>query len=141
MIQLNLYLNFNGNTEEAFQFYRSVLGGEFTELQRFRDTPAGNQVPPDDRHKIMHIALPVGQNMVLMGTDVLESLGQQLIQGNNCNLSLHPDSKAEAERLFNALSAGGKVEMPLQEMFWGAYFGAFTDAFGIPWMIHYAQKI
>lgn len=136
MAKLNPYLNFNGNTEEAFNFYKSVFGGEFLALQRFRDTPDGDKIAEADRDKIMHVALPVGGN-ILMATDALESMGQHLKVGNNISLSVDADSKEEADKLFQALSVDGKVEMPLAKAFWGAYFGMLTDRFGIQWMVNY----
>lgn len=142
MIHLNIYLNFAGNAEEAFYFYRSVFGGEFKTLMRFKDMPMeGINVSNEDENKIMHIALPIGSNSVLMGTDVLESLGQSLNQGNNVHISIHPDSKQEADRIFNALSAGGMVEMPIEDQPWGDYYGSFKDVFGIQWMVNYSYKI
>lgn len=145
MTKINVYLNFNGKTEEAFNFYKSVFGGVFTTLQRFKDVPA-DAVPPGaeamrtkEGERIMHIALPVGDN-TLMGTDVSEAMGQELHFGNNSYISLHPDNKEEAERIFNALSAGGKIEMAFQKMFWGAYYGSFTDKFRVGWMVNYEEK-
>lgn len=135
MIKINPYLNFNGNTEEAFNFYRSVFGGEFKILQRFKDTPEAGKVPEADRDKIMHIALPIGDGNILMATDALESAGQKLTEGNNFSLALSAGSEAEADKLFNALSDGGKVIMPLGRTFWGAYFGMVNDRFGIQWMV------
>ena len=137
MAKLNPYLNFNGNTEEAFNFYKSVFGGEFITLQRFRDTPESDKIAEADRDKIMHVALPVGPGNILMATDALESMGQHLKVGNNITLSIDADSEAEADKLFQALSAGGKVVMPLEKAFWGAYFGMLTDQFGIQWMVNY----
>lgn len=139
---LNPYLNFNGNTEEAFNFYRSVFGTEFVALQRFRDTPEPicRQVTPADADKIMHIALPIGTNNILMATDALESMGQSVRAGDNFSLSLSADSHEEAGRLFHALSAGGTITMPLDKAFWGAYFGLLTDRFGIQWMVVYDEK-
>lgn len=140
MATLNPYLNFAGNTEEAFNFYKSVFGGEFITLQRFKDTPHGGNVPEHEKNKIMHVALPIGKGNVLMGTDTLESMGQKLTVGNNISITIQPESKAEAEKLFNGLSAGGKVTMPLEDTFWGAYFGMLTDKFGIQWMVNYDYK-
>ena len=140
MATINLYLNFQGNTEEAFNFYKSVFGGEFTSLQRFKDTPEAGKIPASEQEKIMHIALPIGKGNVLMATDALESMGHKVIAGNNFSISIQAESKEEAERLYNGLSAGGKIEMPLQDMFWGAYFGMFTDKFGIRWMVNYAYN-
>lgn len=137
MANFNPYLNFNGNTEEAFNFYKSVFGGEFTMLMRFRDVPGNENLPAEVQDKIMHIALPVGNGNMLMATDSLESMGQKLIVGNNHYFMLGAGSKEEADDLFAKLSVNGKIEMPLQDTFWGAYYGAFTDQFGIQWMIDY----
>ncbi|MBS1597009.1 MAG: VOC family protein [Bacteroidetes bacterium] len=137
MITVNPYLNFNGNTEDAFKFYKSVFGGEFLGLQRFKDTPHGDQMSAADKEKIMHIALPLGNGNVLMATDILESMGQKLNVGNNFSLTINPQSEAEAEKYFNSLSVGGTVVMPLEKAFWGAYFGMVTDRFGIQWMVNY----
>ena len=136
---MNPYLNFSGTSEEAFNFYKSVFGGEFTTMERFKNTPDGDKLSPEDANKIMHIALPIGGN-TLMATDALESMGQTLTQGNNFHLSIHTESKAEADKLFSALGVGGKVEMPLMDMFWGAYFGMLNDKFGIKWIVSYEPK-
>ena len=142
MATINPYLNFNGNTEEAFNFYRSVFGGEFATLMRFRDVSQaeaceGMQISENELDKIMHVALPIGKGDVLMATDALESMGQTLTEGNNFSLSVSADSKEDADRLFGGLSDGGKVEMPLADAFWGAYFGMLQDKFGIRWMVSY----
>jgi PhnB protein len=140
MTSINPYLNFPGNTEEAFNFYKSVFGGEFTSLQRFKDTPEAGRVPDNEKEKIMHIALPIGNGNILMATDALESMGHKLTLGNNIQITINPESKEEGERIFNGLSAGGKVEMPLQDTFWGAYFGMLTDRFGVKWMVNYSNN-
>ncbi|MDZ7332721.1 MAG: VOC family protein [candidate division KSB1 bacterium] len=138
MTKLNPYLNFPGNTEEAFNFYKSVFGGEFASVVRFKDLPMeGVNIPEEDANKIMHIALPIGKDQMLMATDALESLGYKLIQGNNVHISIHPDSKEEADRLFTALSDGGTIEMPISDQPWGDYYGSFKDKFGVHWMINY----
>lgn len=137
MATINPYLNFNGNTEEAFNFYKSVFGGEFMALMRWKDAPEPDKIPPSDREKIMHVSLPIGQGNVLMATDACESMGQTLTVGNNFYVCIAAESKEEAERLFNGLSEGGKTQMPLQDTFWGAYFGMLTDKFGIQWMVSY----
>ncbi|BAV08346.1 PhnB protein [Filimonas lacunae] len=141
MATINPYLNFPGNTEEAFNFYKSVFGGEFLALQRFKDAPADapgcSDMSKADGEKIMHIALPIGKSNVLMATDALESMGQKLEAGNNFTLSLFTESEEETERLFNGLSAGGTIQMPLEKTFWGAYFGMFIDKFGMRWNINY----
>jgi PhnB protein len=135
MPALNPYLNFNNTTEEVFTFYKSVFGGEFSMVMRFKDIPAEYRGPAHEDNKIMHISLPVGGNM-LMGSDVPEAMGK-IVEGNNFQLSLTPSSKEEADKLFNALSAGGKVTMPMSDSFWGAYFGMCVDKFGINWMINF----
>lgn len=137
MATINPYLNFMGNTEEAFNFYKSVFGGEFTGIQRFKDIPDGDKMSAEDQEKIMHVALPIGGGNVLMGTDTLESMGHSLTVGTNISLSISAESKEEAEQIFNGLSEGGKVEMPLADAFWGAYFGMFADKFGVQWMVNY----
>jgi PhnB protein len=137
MKAFNPYLNFNGNAEEAFNFYKSVFGGEFAMIMRFGDAPVNENIPQELWDKIMHIALPVGNGTMLMATDSLESLGQTLIQGNNHYFMLSCDSKEEADMLFQKLSVNGKIEMPLQDTFWGDYYGSLTDEFGIQWMLDY----
>ena len=140
MPKLNPYLNFAGNTEEAFNFYKSVFGGEFSSVFRFKDMPVeGVSIPKEDENKIMHIGLPIGKDDVLMASDTLESLGQSLVQGNNTYLSIHPESKEEADRIFNALSAGGTIEMPIANQAWGDYYGSFMDKFGVQWMVNYSN--
>jgi PhnB protein len=139
MAKLNTYLNFPGNAEEAFKFYKSVFGGEFTSVVRFKDMPMeGVKIPKEDESKIMHIGLPIGKDDVLMASDALESLGQKLTQGNNAYLSVHPDSKEEADRIFKALSAGGTIEMPIANQPWGDYYGSLKDKFGTLWMVNYS---
>lgn len=139
MSSLNIYLNFAGNTEEAFTYYKSVFNTAFLELKRFSDTPYGNTLPEDERHKVMHVALPVG-NILLMGTDTLSSQGHNLVLGNNFSINIDAENQAEADRLFAALSQNGKVTMPMQDTFWGGYFGMCIDAFGIQWMVQWLKK-
>jgi PhnB protein len=141
MTKFNPYLNFAGNTEQAFNFYKSVFGGEFASVVRFKDVPIeGMSIPKEAENKIMHIGLPIGKGQMLMGTDVLESLGHKLIPGNNVHISVHPDSKEEADRLFTALSKGGKVQMTMADQPWGDYYGNFQDKFGVHWMINYHKE-
>lgn len=135
---VNPYLNFNGNTEEAFNFYKSVFGGEFTMLMRFKDVP-DQKIPDDVKNQIMHVALPLGKNNILMGTDAPESMGFNLKAGNNVHISIHAESREEADKLFNGLSAGGNVQMPMTDMFWGDYYGSFADKFGIQWMVSFTN--
>ena len=137
MKTLNSYLNFNGTTEQAFEFYKTVFDKEFSSLQRFSDTPMGEQLPEEDKRKIMHVALPLNDTIMLMGTDTLESMGHKWIEGNNISLSLSCDSKEEADELFSRLSKNGTITLPLDTTFWGAYFGMVTDMFGIQWMINF----
>jgi PhnB protein len=137
MAIINPYLNFPGTAEEAFNFYRSVFGGEFTIVQRFKDTYEAGKLSAEDGEKLMHISLPISNGNVLMATDALEATGHKFIPGNNFSLSLSVNSEAEAEKLFTGLSAGGNVTVPLQKMFWGAYFGMCYDKFGVQWMVNY----
>jgi PhnB protein len=140
MARVTTYLNFVRNTEAAFNFYKSVFKTEFAApIGRFGDVPAApGQAPMNeaDKNLVMHVALPILGGHVLMGTDAPESMGFKLIQGNNLFINLEPDTRAETDRLFKALADGGKVEMALQEMFWGGYFGSLTDPFGVHWMFN-----
>lgn len=144
MSRTSTYLNFPRNTEEAFNFYKSVFGGEFVGgINRMGDVPAQEGQPPmaeADKNLIMHVVLPILGGHMLMGTDAPESMGFKVNMGNNMYINLEPDTKEEAEKLFAAISAGGKIEMPLQKMFWGAYYGSCTDKFGIQWMVNCASK-
>ncbi len=139
MANVNPYLTFNGNCEEVFNFYKSVFGGEFITLMRNKEVPAEMGLPESEGNKIMHVALPIGKGSVLMGSDRLDSYGEIKI-GQNFTISLQVDSEQEANRLFNGLSAGGRVTMPLEATFWNAYFGMFVDKFGLPWMVNYDYK-
>lgn len=140
MYAVNPYLNFQGNTEEAFNFYKKVFGGEFTSIMRFKETGEAEKMSPEDGEKLMHISLPIGKHTILMGTDALESFGQKLVMGTNQSLCVNTATREEADRLFNELSAGGKVDMPMADMFWGDYFGSFFDQFGLQWMISYNKE-
>ena len=139
MTHLSPYLNFMGKTEEAFNFYKSVFGGEFVMLQRFSDTPMKDQMQETDLNKIMHVSLMIGDG-VLMGTDALESAGHMLTFGNAVSLTVSVDTREEADRIFNGLLANGKSDMSMTDLFWGAYFGMVDDRFGIKWMISYDAK-
>ncbi|MDO5106251.1 VOC family protein [Capnocytophaga sp.] len=130
--RINPYLNFNGNCEEAFNFYKKAFGGDFRMISRAGDNPM--EVPENEKNRIMYIELPIGEHDNLMGSDIFESFGQQLVIGNHNYVSIAVDSKAEADRLFYALSDGGEIEMPISEQFFG-YFGSFKDKFCISWMI------
>jgi PhnB protein len=139
MAALNPYLNFTDKTEEAFNFYKSVFGGEFQMVMRFKDSPPEFRGPESEHNKIMHIALPIGKNNILMGSDSPEHMGS-VVNGNSVHISITADNKEEADKLFNGLSAGGNVIMPMADAFWGSYFGMFTDKFGISWMISYDSR-
>lgn len=136
MATINPYLNFNGTTEEAFNFYKEALGGEILGIQRFKDTPEAGSLTPELGEKLMHISMKIGDT-ILMATDALESQGFKIKEGNNFHLSLNAKSEAEAENFFGNLSKGGKVTQPLEKQFWGAYFGMVTDKFGTNWMVSY----
>lgn len=143
MARVSTYLNFTNQTEEAFNFYKRIFGTEFIDrIHRFGDVPADDsmQVSEEDKNLVMNVALPILGGHIIMGTDTPASMGFKLVQGSNTYLNLEPDTKDEADRLFNELSAGGSVEMPMQDMFWGAYYGSFTDKFGVHWMINCENK-
>jgi PhnB protein len=139
MSSVNIYLNFNGNCEAAFTFYKSVFGGEFPYIGRFGEMPPAENytVPESEANKIMHVSLPISKETVLMGSDTAGPMAAGFTVGNNFSISINAESKEEAEKLFNGLSAGGKVTMPLSKTFWSESFGMFTDKFGINWMISF----
>jgi PhnB protein len=144
MSRVSTYLNFQNSTEQAFNFYKSIFGGEFEGgINRFGDIPPSEGVPPmadADKNLVMHISLPILGGYMLMGTDAPESMGFKVNQGNNVYINLEPDTRQETKKLFDALSAGGKVEQELQEMFWGAYYGSCRDKFGVQWMFNCTEK-
>lgn len=143
MTTVNVYLNFNGNCEEAFIFYKSVFRGDFPYLGRFEDMPPQQGAPPvpaESGNKIMHVSLPISKETILMGSDVGGEWAPSFQQGNNFSISINTDSKEEADRLFNGLSEGGHVTMPMNSTFWGDYFGMITDKFGINWMVSFHEK-
>lgn len=140
MALINPHINFNGNAEEAFSFYRSVFGGSFANIVRFKDMSIpGQSFPENEANKIMHIALPIGQN-VLMGNDVPEFMGRVNENENRSKISVSAESREEADRIFNGLSAGGSVECPMADSPWGSYFGMFRDKYGIEWMVDYDER-
>jgi PhnB protein len=144
MSRVSTYLNFPRSTEQAFVFYRSVFGGDFNgPIHRYAEVPAAPRQPAmaeADKNLVMHVELPILGGHVLMGTDAPESMGMTLTPGNNVHINLQPDTRAETERLFKGLSMNGKIDMPLQDMFWGAYFGSLTDQFGVHWMFNCDAK-
>jgi len=139
MATVNVYLTFNGNCREAFEFYKSVFGGEYPYIGTFADMPStgGKEIPQEDKDKIMHISLPISKETSLMGSDTGGEWSSNVTVGNNFSVSINADSKEEADQLFNGLSQDGHITMPLADTFWGAYFGMFTDKFGINWMVNY----
>lgn len=142
--RVSTYVNFPGNTEEAFNFYKDAFKSEFIGgIHRFGDVPADSDHPPvaeNLKNLIIHIELPLLGGHILMGTDAPKEMGFTVSQGNNMHINLEPESREEADRLFDALSPGGVVEMPMQDMFWGAYFGSFTDKYGINWMVNFQNR-
>ena len=143
MAGVSTYLNFNGNTEQAFNFYKSVFGTEFEGVMRMGDVPpheGQSELSAEDKDLIMNVQLPITGGHLLLGTDATESMGFHLIQGNNVYICLNPETRGESDALFAALSADGKIEMPLMEMFWGDDFGSLVDQFGTNWMINCTSK-
>jgi PhnB protein len=141
MGKVSTYLNFKNETEEAFTFYRSVFGGEFGgEIMRLGEAPGSENMSEEDKKLVMHIELPILGGHILMGTDAPESMGFTLNFGNNMHIQLETDTRNEADNLYRKLSAGGIIDMELQETFWGGYYGSFADKYGVKWMIHCSQK-
>jgi PhnB protein len=143
MTTVNIYLNFNGNCEEAFNFYKSVFGGDFSHVGRYKDMPPSEGEKPfssAEGNKIMHVSLPISKETFLMGSDTGGEWVPKYIQGNNFSISINTDSKEKADKLFKGLSQGGKVTMPMNNTFWGDYFGMFADKFGINWMVSFKAE-
>jgi len=141
MANINPHIHFNGNTEEAFEFYKSIFGGSFTRIVRFKDLSSmGIELPEKEHNKIMHITLPIGVTSVLMVSDVPDILGKVNENENRSKITISADSKEEADALFNGLSAGGNIEFPIDNSPWGSYFGALRDKYGIEWMIEFTGK-
>lgn len=140
MPKLNPYLNFDGTAEEAFNFYKSVFGGDFAgEIHKMGNAPGTENLSEEEKNRVMHIALPIG-NDLLMASDIVPGFGQTLTVGNNNYVSIFPDSRDEADRIFKGLSEGGNIEMPIEDQFWGDYFGSFQDKYGVHWMINYNEE-
>jgi PhnB protein len=140
MLTINPYLNYDGTCEEAFNLYKSVFGGKFSRVERYKNMPPPHPIPDPIKEKIMHISLSINKEITLMGSDVCEGFGPPLKPGNSFSLCINVDSKEEAERVFNGLAKGGNITMALDTTFWGAYFGAFDDKYGIQWMISYDKR-
>ena len=144
MTVVNVYLNFNNSCEAAFNFYKSVFGGEFGYIGRYKDMPPGpdgKKCAPQDEQKVMHVSLPISKETMLMGSDAGGEWASNIVQGNNFCVSVSTDTKDEADRIFNGLSEGGKVLVPMNKTFWGDYFGMFTDKFGISWMMSFNEAM
>jgi PhnB protein len=140
MALINPHINFNGNAEEAFTFYKSVFGGEFTKIMRFKDISSPEYpIAENEANKIMHIALPIGKN-TLIANDVPESMGKVNENENRSKISISTESREEADKLFSGLSAGGNIEAPIGDSPWGSYFGMFRDKFGIEWIVDFTPK-
>lgn len=139
MAHLNPHITFNGNCREAFDFYKSIFGGEFSTVMTYADVPPGAPAPPANPTDIIHMALPLSKDSLLMGCDMPQQFGQANL-GNAFNVSLTVDSRAEADRVFNGLSDGAKHTMPMSDTFWGAYFGMLTDKYGVQWMVSFDQN-
>ncbi|MDB5200223.1 MAG: hypothetical protein JWO92_2186 [Chitinophagaceae bacterium] len=143
MAKVSIYLNFQGNTEEAFNFYKSVFKTEFViPIMRMKDVPAQPGMPPmseKDANSVMHVSLPIVGGTLIMGTDMLESMGHKLVVGNNTTINLEPDTREETDRLFNALSEGGSEIAPMRDEFWG-YWGCCLDRFGVRWMFNFSNQ-
>lgn len=143
MKAVNPYLNFDGQAEEAMTFYKSVFGGEFAGngIMRMGDAPGMSNLSEEEKNRVMHVSLPLNGESMLMASDTLPSMGHKLVVGNNNYISLAPDSREEADRIFKGLSQDGQVEMPMQDQFWGDYFGSFKDKYGVCWMINYSERV
>lgn len=144
MATVNTYLNFNGETEEAFNFYKSVFKGEFMGgIMRFSDVPPDENMPPlaeKDKNRVMHVTLQLPGGNLLMGSDIFSEMSEKFVKGNNIYINISPDTREEADRIFNALKEGGDVEMEMQDMFWGDYFGSLKDKFGVLWMLSHNNQ-
>lgn len=139
MKNVDFYLHFNGNSEIAMTFYKKVFGGEFLTVQRYKDMPGSEKMTEADREKMIHISLKITEQSTLMASDVVTKMDEGVRFGNNYHLCLQAESQKEADKLFNALSDNGRIEMPMNKTFWGAYFGMCIDQFGVQWMINFAE--
>ena len=140
-MKIHAYLNFENKTEEAFRFYQQILGGKLTEFYRFGAMPpqGGFELTPEQKNLVMHVGLALPDGQMIMGSDMLPGMGPERVEGTNFSMSVHPDSRQEADRIFNALADGGTVTMPISDQFWGDYFGSLTDQFGVNWMVNYTD--
>lgn len=141
-MKIHPYLNFDGRTEEAFRFYEQALGGKLTEIHRFGSMPQqeGVELSAEQKQLVMHVGLELPDGQLIMASDMVEGMGPPRVEGNNISISVHPSSKQEADRIFDALSQGGAITMPIADQFWGDYFGSLTDRFGVNWMVNYSAQ-
>ena len=141
-MKIHPYLNFDGKTEEVFRFYERALGGKLTEIHRFGAMPQqdGMTLTPAQQNMVMHVGLQLPDGQMIMASDMIAGMGPARVEGNNISISVHPDSKPDADRIFNALAEGGTVTMPIADQFWGDYFGSLTDRFGINWMVNHTPQ-
>lgn len=140
-MKIHPYLNFEGKTEEAFRFYERILGGKVTEIHRFGSMPQEGdfELTPEQKNLVLHVGLELPDGQMIMASDIIEGMCPKRVEGNNFSISVHPDTKQEADRIFNALAEGGTITMPIADQFWGDYFGSLTDRFGINWMVNYSE--
>jgi PhnB protein len=140
-MKIHAYLNFDREAEEAFHYYAKVLGGRLTEVHRFGSMPqeGGFELTSEQKNLVLHVGLELPDGQMLMASDMIEGMGPKRIEGNNVSISVHPDSRPEADRIFNALAEGGTVTMPIADQFWGDYFGGLIDRYGINWMVNYSE--
>lgn len=139
MLSTNPYLHFMGNAEAAMNFYKSVFEGEFSAFQRYREVPGGEKMKPADQEKIMHISLKIGTGVIIMASDSVKPMGDELVLGNNLHICIQAENEKEVDRIFEGLAKDGQVDMPPNKTYWGAYFSMCTDKFGIKWMINYTN--
>ncbi len=141
-MNIHPYLNFNGKTEEAFRFYEKALGGKLTEIHRFGSMPShgGPELTPEQQALVLHVGLELPDGQMIMASDMIEGMGPARVEGNNVSISVHPDNRQEADRIFKALAQGGTITMPIVDQFWGDYFGSLIDRFGINWMVNYSAQ-
>ncbi len=141
-MKINPYVNFGNQAEEAFRFYEKALGGKLTEIHRFGSMPPqeGFELSPEQKNLVMHVGLELPDGQMIMASDMIAGMGPERVVGNNISISVHPDSKQDADRIFNALAQGGTITMPLEDQFWGDYFGGLIDRFGINWMVNYSGQ-
>ena len=140
-MKIHPYLNFEGKTEAAFRFYEKVLGGTLTEFYRFGAMPmeGGPELTPEQKNYVMHVGLQLPEGQMIMASDMIPGMGPARVEGNNFSISVHPESRQDADRIFNALAEGGAITMPIADQFWGDYYGSVTDRFGMNWMVNYTD--